>query len=667
MNKPRYSTRSRELALVYHLALALFIMGLCRVIYYLYNYTYFAHITAGEFVDIVLGGLLFDGASIAYTNSVYFILLLLGVFLPARWERHKAFVALRSATYLIPNVLNIFLNISDTGYYAFVLKRTSMSIFTEFQNESAVNLYGKYIVTFWPLTLAFIALVLMLYFGYRLVRFERKDAKSMAARLGAKGLALVEVGVFAFVALLTIRGEVGFENRPMTSLRANIFVRDAKDRDLVLNTTFTMIRTSRKSSLKELTLLPEEKVAEYFSPRYKAQPLHESDSLYGAFKGKNIVFLILESFAKEYTNYLNREVSDYPSYTPFLDQLMSESLVFKYGFANGRVSIEAMPSALTSLPALGINFVLSHYAGNDLMSLPEQLHKQGYSSIFYHGAAKGSMGFDAFVKQIGVQDYFGREEHANEADYDGTWGIFDDKFLQTVAKHIGSRPTPFLATIFTLSSHAPYTVPEEYGDMFQEGTQHIHRAVRYADMSLKMFFDAVRNEPWYDDTLFVLMADHASQSDRPEYQNVGGRFAIPIIFHDPSGRLKGLQDRYVVQQADILPSLLYLMGDDTEIISYGHNMFDPQAPHFAVNYENGNHIMLHRDFTIFMDAAGKCRFSSSSPLVQHPAGYMPSDSIDTKRYEMMLKAYTQDYNHRVINNKLDLYESRHKAKALVMD
>lgn len=667
MNKSRYSTRSRELVFFYHLGLALLIMALCRIVYYLYNYTYFAHISAGDFVDIALGGLLFDGASIAYTNAVYFILLLLGVFLPARWEQHKVFVGLRSATYLIPNVLNIFLNISDTGYYAFALKRTSMSVFSEFQNESALNLYGKYIITFWPLTLLFIVLVLVLYFGYRLVRFERKDGQTMIARVRAKGLALVEVGVFAFIALLTIRGEIGFENRPMTTLRANIFVREAKDRDLVLNTTFTMIRTSRKSTLKELSLLPEDKVAEYFSPRYKARPLHEGDSLYGAFKGKNVVFLILESFAKEYTSYLNQEVADYPGYTPFLDELMSESLVFKYGFANGRVSIEAMPSALTSLPALGINFVLSHYAGNDLMSLPEQLDKQGYSSIFYHGASKGSMGFDAFVKQIGIHDYFGREDHADESDYDGTWGIFDDKFLQTVAKHIGSRPTPFLATIFTLSSHAPYTVPEEYGDMFREGSQYIHRAVQYADMSLKMFFDAIRNEPWYDDTLFVLMADHASQSDRPEYQNVGGRFAIPIIFHDPSGRLKGLQDRYVVQQADILPSLLYLMGDDTEIISYGQNMFDPEAPHFAVNYENGNHIMLHRDFTIFMDATGKCKFSSASPLVQHPVDFVSLDSVDTKHYEMMLKAYAQDYNHRVINNKLDLYESRHKAKALAMN
>lgn len=667
MNKPQYSTKSRELTLVYHLALALFVMTLCRIIYYLYNYTYFEHIPAGDFVDIALGGLLFDGASLAYTNSVYFLLLLLGTFLPERCERHKVFTTLRSATFLIPNVINIFLNISDTGYYPFVLKRTSMSVFAEFQNESALNLYGKYIFTFWPLTLAFIALALLLYFGYHLVRFSRPEVSSAAGRWGARALAIVEGGVLAFASLLTIRGEVGFENRPMTTMYANNFVRNAQDRDLVLNTTFTMIRTSRKSSLTELAHLPQDQLSQYFSPLYTARPLHEGDSLYGAFKGKNVVFLILESFAKEYTNYLNSEVSDYPGYTPFLDELMSESLVFKYGFANGRVSIEAMPSALTSLPALGINFVLSHYAGNELMSLPEQLDRQGYSSIFYHGATKGSMGFDAFVKQIGIRDYFGREQYNNEDDYDGTWGIFDDKFLQTVAKHIVTRPAPFLATIFTLSSHAPYTVPDEYGDMFQEGTQNIHRAVRYADMSLRMFFDTVRKEPWYHDTLFVLMADHASQSDRPEYQNVGGHFAIPIILHDPSGRLKGLEDRYVVQQADILPTLMYLMGDDTEIISYGHNMLDPQAPHFAVNYENGNHIMLHRDFTMSMDATGQCVVAAPSPLVQHPMAYTPVDSIDTHPYEMMLKAYTQDYNYRVIHNKLDLYERRHKATALAMN
>ncbi|MDO4771605.1 LTA synthase family protein [Porphyromonas sp.] len=662
MNKLPYKTKSREITLVYHLALALVIMVLCRVIYYIYNYNYFAHIPAEDFTDILLGGLLFDGASIAYTNSVYFLLLLLGAFLPAKTENSRGFRLLKDLTYLLPNIVNIFFNISDTGYYAFGLKRTSMSIFSEFQNESALNLYGKYIITFWPLTVAFILLMAVLFFGYRAVRFCRQPHGGRAAHITRYVITAVEVAALSLIAMLTIRGEIGFENRPMTTIHANTFVKNAQDRDLVLNTTFTMIRTSRKNTLKELRFIDPQELSKHYSPIYRAQPLHEEDSLFGAFKGKNIVFLILESFAKEYTGFLNREIPDYPSYTPFLDQLMDESMVFKYAFANGRVSIEAMPSAMTSLPALGINFVLSHYAGNELMSIPEQLSQQGYSTIFYHGAETGSMGFDAFTGQIGIKDYFGREDYGNEADYDGTWGIFDDKFLKRVASEIGTRPAPFLATIFTLSSHAPYTVPQEYDHLFEEGTQDIHRAVRYSDMSLKMFFEAVRKEPWYDDTLFILMADHASQSDRPEYQNIGGHFAIPIIFYDPSGKLRGIQDQYVVQQADILPTLLYLTGDRTQVISYGHNMLDPEARHFAVNFEGGNYTLLHKDFIMSMDQEGKCRLLPSSPIVQHPLHYTPTpiDSIDVNSYEMMFRAYAQDYNHRVINNKLDLHRSRQR-------
>lgn len=658
MNKPLYRTNSRELTLLYHLVLVFVLMTCCRGIYYLYNYSYFSHISVSELGDAFLGGLLFDGASIFYTNALYFLLLLFGRFLPYRWETSRAFIGIRSTLYLLPNLLNIFVNISDTGYYPFVLKRTSMSIFSEFQNDNVFGLYSKYLVTFWPLTLLFFLLVGLLWVGYGMVRFERRPSHGGIGGWILKGFTLVEVGLLGLIGLMTIRGEVGFENRPMTTLRANNFVRKPQDRALVLNTTFTMLRTSRKASLPELQYFTQDEIAQYFNSVYKAQPLHEGDTLFGAFRDKNVVFIILESFAKEYSHYLNQEVSDYPTYMPFLDELMSRSLTFKYAFANGRTSIEAMPSGLTSLPALGINFVLSHYATNDLMSLPLQMDQAGYSTIFYHGAPKGSMGFDAFVKQIGIQDYFGKEQHGRDEDYDGTWGIFDDKFLQTVARHIGQRPSPFWATIFTLSSHAPYTIPEEYADQCQPGTQNIHRAVRYADIALRKFFDAIKDEPWYHDTLFVLMADHASQSDRPEYQNVGGRFAIPIIFHDPSSRLVGTEDRYVVQQADILPSLLYLMGDSTAVTSFGHNMFDPEADHFVVNYENDHHVLLHRDFTMTMDAAGSCVLTPSSPLVQCPLDYTPSDSIDTSWYEKVLKAYVQDYNHKVIHDALNLSKTQ---------
>lgn len=649
-----HKVRSRELVLLYHLALIMSIMTLCRVVFYVYNYSYFNHIKGAALWEAVCGGALFDGAAIAYSNSLYFLLLLLGVLLPVRWERSRVVRIVRDASFLIPNLLNIFLNISDTGYYPFALKRTSLSVFTEFANENVANLYGKFVVLFWPLTLCFIGLVVLLFVGYYFVRLDRTESVSPGSGWRRCLLALVEVMVLGLVAFFTIRGKVSFLDRPMKTLHANNFVNDPRDRDLVLNTMFTMIRTSQQHTLKEYNFMPPEEIGRYFSPLFQAKPLSETDSLYGAYRGKNVVLILLEGFAREYTGFLNRDVPGYPSYTPFLDSLMSESLVFGHAFANGRVSIDAMPAALTALPSLDVRFVSSHYAGNKQRSLPELLARQGYTGTFYHGAPKGSMAFDAFVKQIGVKKYFGLKEHGNDADFDGSWGIFDEPFLQSVAGAMMAEREPFFATIFTLSSHTPYRLPDAYKGAFDKGTLPIHPVVQYADMALARFFGTIRTASWFDNTLFVLMADHATASDRPEYQNVGGRFAIPIIFYDPKGGLKGEIDEYVVQQSDLLPTILYLMGDTTPIISYGSNMLDKDAPHYSLNCENDTFIMLHRDFTLSMSRAGESMFAPPSPLMQHPLSALPVplDSIDVKGYEWKLKAIVQDFTRRVIQNDL---------------
>ena len=144
------------------------------------------------------------------------------------------------------------------------------------------------------------------------------------------------------------------------------------------------------------------------------------------------------------------------------------------------------------MPTFQTAWVRSGYAQRKISSLPEIARSLGYQTLFAHGATNGSMNFDGYTHQIGYETYLGRTEFNDDRYYNGSWGIDDEPFLQYFAKNINQMKRPFLATVFTLSSHGPYTVPEPYKNKFNKGDILMHNVVEYADFSLKKFFDTIK-------------------------------------------------------------------------------------------------------------------------------------------------------------------------------
>lgn len=210
-----------------------------------------------------------------------------------------------------------------------------------------------------------------------------------------------------------------------------------------------------------------------------------------------------------------------------------KSYVLENGFAAGRKSIDALPAVLAGIPSGELPFILTPYVSNRIQSLPQLLKEKGYHTSFFHGAPNGSMGFKALVNLFGVEYYYGKDEYNNDQDFDGTWGIWDEPFLQFFANKLDSFPQPFQSTLFTVSSHEPFQVPEQYKNVFPRGEHPIREVTGYTDFALKRFFATIRNKPWFDKTLFVITADHASISHHPTYQTAWGNMAIPIFFYHP--------------------------------------------------------------------------------------------------------------------------------------
>jgi phosphoglycerol transferase MdoB-like AlkP superfamily enzyme len=232
------------------------------------------------------------------------------------------------------------------------------------------------------------------------------------------------------------------------------------------------------------------------------------------------------------------------------------SRAYQYSFANGRKSIDAMPSVIASIPSIEVPYVLSHYSGNQVTSLSSLLKKEGYYSAFFHGAPNGSMGFQAFANTCGFDRYFGKDEYNHNEDYDGIWGIWDHKFLQYYAEQMNTFKQPFYTNFFSVSSHHPYTLPAEFQSRFKEGEMTIYKCIEYTDYALREFFHTASSMPWFKNTLFVITADHASAQTRlADYQSPVGYFEIPIFFYKPGADWHEMNPT-IIQQIDIMPTIL---------------------------------------------------------------------------------------------------------------
>ena len=162
---------------------------------------------------------------------------------------------------------------------------------------------------------------------------------------------------------------------------------------------------------------------------------------------KNVFVIILESFSSEHIGALTHQIGNKNTdFTPFLDSLAEKSLVFE-GFANGKRSIEGIPAILASLPTwMTEDFITSQYSSNKFNSLASILKAEGYNTSFFHGGKNGTMGFDAFSKSAGFEFYYGKNEYPDQSDFDGSWGISDEPYLQYIAKTLNTTPEPFLGS-----------------------------------------------------------------------------------------------------------------------------------------------------------------------------------------------------------------------------
>ena len=296
---------------------------------------------------------------------------------------------------------------------------------------------------------------------YNKVKVKKPETSRKGLYL-ALNIIMVPIIMTLFVG--AARGGYKHSTRPITISNAARYVKNPHDVPIVLNTPFSLLRTFNKKELKRYSFFSENEVTKIYNPHYV--PADTSK-----FRQMNVVIIIMESFSREYTGIFNKDLDGgkYKGYTPFLDSLLSVSLTFDISLANGNKSIDAMPSILASMPSLETPYIISHYANNSINGLPSLLKSKGYYSAFFHGAPNGSMGFDSFSRMAGFDEYFGLNQYPGKGDFDGSWGVWDEPFFNFFADKLNTFKEPFMASIFSVSSHHPFKVPEKYIGKFPKG------------------------------------------------------------------------------------------------------------------------------------------------------------------------------------------------------
>ena len=642
--KNRLKSRNIFIVLAYRILVIMFLFTLCRIGFYIFNFKMFPDTPFSELLIILKGGLLFDISAVVYINLIFILLHII----PLEIRYNELYQEILKYLFFITNGIALAINCADFVYYRFVLKRASADIFQTFEHEqNIVKLFFKFQIDYWPVVLFGLLLIFLMVLLYNQVKIIKPSPGNRFAYITFNILMIPLITGFSVVGA---RGGYKHSTRPIGISNAARYAENPRDVAIVLNTPFSMIKTFKKETLVRYEFFDEKKLKEIYNPHYIPK-----DS--AAFKQDNIVIFILESFAREYIGAFNKDLDNgtFKGYTPFLDSLLNYSLTFDVTIANGKKSIEAMPSIFASIPSLETPYSISGYAKNKINGLPQLLKTKGYYSAFFHGAPNGSMGFDSFSKVAGFDDYFGLDQYPYEKDFDGIWGVWDEPFLKFFAGKLNEFRQPFLASVFSISSHHPFKVPEKYRDKFKKGPAPIVQVVEYTDFALKEFFDEAAGKPWFNNTLFIITADHTNESIHKEFQNNFGFYSVPIIFYKPGSDLKGYKNR-IAQQIDIMPSVLNYLNYDREYIAFGNNLFDETGESFAFNTAGSIYHLYMKDHLLEMSdnvTVGLYDFRKDRLLETNLVGKKPDLQA---MMEEKLKAIIQTYNCRLIDNNMVVAE-----------
>ena len=639
------------------------ILSISRLVWFVANVFWLPPIGIDEYVYAHLVGIYFDIPVVALIYLPVWIWVVYGDL----WR--ERFPNINRILFVISSMVVLIFNGIDTGYSQVTAKRSGFELFDTLGDDA--NRFAPYLTDNWYIILG-LAAIGYLIFRWVPVRGQYPDINFRARPLRG----LVATAAFGGLWLLSFRG--GFQLRPLRAIDASNFVQP-EIAPLVTSTPLQIISTWQRNGLPDfefeiqfptnstITSDPKNSRAHQwlFDNSTTLPPFPMSRTLGGGWVQPNIVFIVVESLARDYTGFGNGK-----PFTPFLDKIAADpqTIQFPYCFANGTKSIEMVPSIFCGMPSLMSEFYVTSAYANNKVNNAYQLAK-GYKTAFFHGSNNGTMGFQSFLKQTGLQQYHGIDQYPSDLynrDFDGNWGIFDEPYLQHFSNcldTLNNPNNPFFASVFTLSSHHPYTIPAPYLNKLPGSPGTVQHTIAYADIALKKFFQTASTKPWFNNTIFVITGDHTSHSDKEYFYSQSGHYEVPFLIYAPGIDIKHINEKlsgreaiinYATQktlsQCDIIPTLWNLLGANNPRLGFGRSAFDPSYKGYSTHIDKDLYYIIQYPFVLALNQQGDVVDYHKQLRNNNKAQKLPLEGPQFEWLRATLQCQMSEYSQRIKQN-----------------
>jgi phosphoglycerol transferase MdoB-like AlkP superfamily enzyme len=603
-------------------AYMLIIFSVLRIIFLFENKRFFIDISKNDFARILWVGFRYDTSTIFFPFLISSVIYLFYI----KTANIKYLKAISVIVYLFMFCL-IFFSFFDTLYYSFSFQRINIS--TLHIVGDSLSIVKTILYSEWKLLALCCILIILSHYMWRAL-------KNIFLISSPQKTSLIEiVMVFTFSLFTFWGGGV----KALSPISAPLFI-NANFSSIVLNPIQTLMYSVFRSENQKQIETPQ------FSSIDSARKSVNFIQLLNNKKENrlNVIIFIMESFSRAYLEKNNY----FKVHTPFLDSIIKESLHCTNAYANGSMSISGIQSVLTGIPPIYYpNIDNSPYYMNFLRGMPAVFKERGYETIFYYGANKDHFGLEKFTKKTGIEQYVSGDNYRNQKEHNGYWGINDSAFFSYVLSDIKYKKQPFFSVIYNLSTHYPYVIPDQYQHLFPTGNSLAAKSISFYDRCLKNFFETSRNYPWYNNTVFVFVADHWNKEDKALSGTDSRRFEIPLFFYKPDKSLRYVYNG-VVDQTCIFPTLLDITGYSKKFTSFGKSIFDSTEKRWTVAQKELPGLLL------FTDASSELQFDAVTGKTIKVKSLNKSNLTNYSYgdLEKTAKSFVQYYSYLFINNKL---------------
>lgn len=367
--------------------------------------------------------------------------------------------------------------------------------------------------------------------------------------------------------------------------------RMSEDRDNIWKATLP--QDQAQDTVREMLLTPHDTLvdSDTAAVRRNFQPPQAN-----ALPIKNVVVILMESFAGHSVGALGAE----GNITPYFDKLAQQGLLFDRFFSSGTHTHQGMFATMGCFPNLpGFEYLMQTPEGSHKLSgLPEMLSAaRGYDDVYVYNGDFAWDNQSGFFSNQGMTTFIGRNDFVDPVFSDPTWGVSDqdmfDRGNEELAKR-GAAGKPFYALLQTLSNHVPYALPTDLpvDKVTGRGSLDLHlTAMRYSDWALGQFFEKARKEPYFNETLFIVLGDHGFGNQKQVTEMDLGRFNVPLLLIGPGIQEKfGKLNHTVGSQPDVVPTIMGRLGGASQHQCWGRDLLNlPEGdPGFAVIKPSGS-------------------------------------------------------------------------------